>query len=60
MTPTAFATLRKSHGSQRAVALRLGIGFRSLQRIEKGVYGDPIPIKFANMLNGISTEGALS
>lgn len=56
MTPTEYKTLRKALGSQRASSKRLGIGFRSLQRVEAGEYGDPIPVKFENMLNGLSPK----
>lgn len=55
MTPNEFTALRQSHGSQRKVAARLGIGFRTLQRVEDGTMGDPIPEKYAMMLRGLST-----
>lgn len=54
MAPTEFATLRQSHGSQRTVAARLGIGFRTLQRVEDGTMGDPIPAKYEHMIRGLS------
>lgn len=53
MTPFGFHSIRKAHGSQRAVAKRLGIGFRTLQRIEAGQYDDPIPEKYAHMIRGL-------
>jgi transcriptional regulator with XRE-family HTH domain len=54
MTPSEFTAARKAHGSQRTVATRLGIGFRTLQRIEDGTMGDPIPAKYELMLKGLS------
>lgn len=56
MTPQQFAYARDNIGSQRAVAKLLGIGFRTLQRIESGEYGDPIPVKYENMIRGLSTN----
>lgn len=35
MTPDQFIAIRKRHGSQRAVAEKLGIGFRTIQRAER-------------------------
>ncbi len=46
MTPTEFKTLRSTQGAQRPTAKRLGIGFRTLQRLEAGTYGNPIPVKY--------------
>jgi len=54
MTPAEFAEQRKRHGSQRAVAKMLGIGFRTLQRLEDGTTGDPIPAKYALMIGGLA------
>jgi hypothetical protein len=56
MTPTEFTEQRKRHGSQRAVAVLLGIGFRTLQRIEDGTMDDPIPAKYAMMIAGLSAS----
>ncbi len=53
MTPTVFTAIRKTYGSQRAVASRMGIGYRTLQRCEDGTNGDPVPLKFQNMLRGL-------
>ena len=58
MTPATFAAIRRDHGSQRAVAKRLGIGFRTLQRIEAGTMGNPIPDKYAHMIRGITTQSS--
>lgn len=58
MTPAEFTEQRKAHGSQRAVAALLGIGFRTLQRIEDGTMGDPIPAKYAMMIAGLSASKA--
>lgn len=55
MTPAEFTEQRKRHGSQRAVAKMLGIGFRTLQRLEDGTTGDPVPAKYALMLKGLSS-----
>jgi hypothetical protein len=55
MTPSEFTDQRKRHGSQRAVALTLGIGFRTLQRIEDSTMGDPIPAKYAHMIKGLAS-----
>ena len=60
MTPSAFRTLRTSHGSQRAIAKELGIGFRTIQRLEDGTYGDPIPAKYANMIVGLGALKSLA
>jgi hypothetical protein len=54
LTTTDFTSERKRHGSQRGVAKLLGIGFRTLQRIEGGTMGDPIPDKYAHMIKGLS------
>ena len=56
MTPSTFRTLRTNHGSQRAVAKHLGIGFRTLQRLEDGTYGDPLPEKYAFMILGMQNS----
>ncbi len=53
MSPLGFKTIRQAHGSQRAVSKLLGIGFRTLQRCEDGTNGDPVPLKFQNMLRGL-------
>lgn len=53
MTPSEYKSHRLALGSQRASAKRLGIGFRTLQRIEDGTNGDPIPLKFENMILGL-------
>jgi hypothetical protein len=53
VTPSEFTEQRKRRGSQRAVAARLGIGFRTLQRVEDGTMGDPIPAKYAHMIKGL-------
>ena len=52
MSPADFAALRKSHGSQRAMGPRLGISWRTIQQIEKGGYGDPVPLKYELLLKG--------
>jgi len=57
MTPTKFSDQRKRHGSQRLVAKKLGIGFRTLQRIEDGTMGDPIPAKYEHMIVGLDAFG---
>jgi transcriptional regulator with XRE-family HTH domain len=54
MAPRGFHAIRQAHGSQRKVAARMGIGFRTLQRIESGEMGDPIPEKYANMIRGFA------
>lgn len=56
MTPAEFTAARQSHGSQRAVAKLLGIGFRTLQRIEDGTMDDPIPAKYAMMIAGLTAS----
>ncbi len=55
MTPNEFTALRQSHGSQRKVAVSLGIGFRTLQRVEDGTMGNPIPAKYAHMIRGLGS-----
>lgn len=50
MTPFVFHSFRRPYGSQRTVAKKLGIGFRTLQRIESGQYGDPIPEKYRRLI----------
>lgn len=50
MTPLAFRLMREYFGSQRAVAKKLGIGFRTVQRIECGKLGDPIPDKYRRLI----------
>jgi hypothetical protein len=56
VTKAEFTAERQRHGSQRAVAVMLGIGFRTLQRVEDGTMGDPIPAKYAHMIKGLSTQ----
>jgi hypothetical protein len=56
MTPTEFTAARQRHGSQRAVAVLIGIGFRTLQRVEDGTMGDPIPVKYERMIAGLSNS----
>lgn len=56
MTPIYFKHIRWQHGSQRSVAKRLGIGFRTLQRIEGGKLGDPVPLKYQTLLLSLSVE----
>ncbi len=60
MTPTESALLRKSHGSQRAMGPRLGIHWRTIQDVEKGRFGDPIPRKYELGLLGLIAENATS
>lgn len=55
MTPRDFTLARQPLGSQRAVAKLLGIGFRTLQRVESGEYGDPVPVKYQRMIAGLSS-----
>lgn len=52
MTPSDFATLRKTHGSQRVMGPRLGVHWRTIQKIESGEFGDPVPVKYELMLRG--------
>jgi transcriptional regulator with XRE-family HTH domain len=54
MTPQEFSYARFACGSQRAVAKLLGIGFRTLQRVESGEMGDPIPLKYERMVQGLT------
>jgi hypothetical protein len=63
MTPAEFKALRQrlsghatANMAQRPAARLLGIGFRTLQRIELGEYGDPIPIKYALLIRGASKD----
>lgn len=56
MTPSLFHFLRRTAGSQRAVATRMGIGFRTLQRIEAGTLGDPVPVKYQRLIRAIGDE----
>jgi hypothetical protein len=35
------------------VAATLGIGFRTLQRVEDGTTGDRVPAKYAHMVKGL-------
>lgn len=53
MTPATFRYHRERHGSQRAVAKELGIAFGTLQRVESGQYGDPVPLKYQRMIAGL-------
>ncbi len=50
MTPFVFHSFRRAHGSQRAVAKKLGIGFRTIQRLEGGKLGDPVPDKYRRLI----------
>jgi len=52
VTPATFTTLRQAIGPQRHAARILGIGFRTLQRLEAGELGDPLPLKYANLIRG--------
>ena len=56
MTPLTFHSHRRAHGSQRKVAAQLGIGFRTLQRIEGGKLGDPIPNKYERLILSLLDE----
>lgn len=60
MTPIEYATLRKSHGSQRAMGPRLGIHWRTIQCVEAGEFGDPIPKKYELAIRGFVAENATS
>lgn len=60
MSPDQFKSERGFHGSQRKVAARLGVGFRTLQRIEAGSMGDPVPVKYENMLRGLSRQEGIA
>lgn len=57
MTRTAFAELRKEMGSQRKVAALLGVGIRTVQRIENGSLGDDVPTKYRRLILGLSDGG---
>jgi hypothetical protein len=50
--PRDYAALRKLHGSQRAMEARLGISWRTIQEIEAGNFGDPVPLKYELALRG--------
>lgn len=54
LTPAQYATLRRSIGPQRKVDL--GIHWRTIQGIEKGEYGNPIPRKYELGLLGLLAE----
>lgn len=56
VSPAEYATLRKSHGSQRAMGPELGIHWRTIQKIEKGEFGDPVPTKYALALIGYAAS----
>lgn len=56
MTPAEYTAVRQRHGSQRTVAVLLGIGFRTLQRVEDGTMGDPIPVKYERMIVGLKPQ----
>jgi len=56
LTPLAFTTLRKAFGSQRSVSARLGIGYRTIQRVEMGQRGDPIPNKYERLILSLLDE----
>lgn len=56
MTPSEYALLRKFHGSQRAMGPRLGIDWRTVQRIEAGEMGDPVPLKYELALLGYASK----
>lgn len=60
MTPTEYATLRKTQGSQRGMAPKLGVHWRTLQRLEKGDWGNPIPVKYELALRGWIAENAMN
>ncbi len=55
MSPHEYALLRKSHGSQRAMGPRLGIHWRTIQKIEGGEFGNPVPLKYELGLRGYAT-----
>lgn len=60
MTRHDFANLRRSHGSQRAVAQRIGVGFRTLQRLESGTIANDegnVPDKYKHMILGLARKG---
>lgn len=56
MSPAEYAALRKPHGSQRAMGPRLGIHWRTIQKIEKGDFGDPVPLKYELALKGYAAS----
>lgn len=56
MTPTEYRTLRASHGSQRVVAARMGLGFRTVQRLEKS--SADIPQKYVTLIMDLRTPKA--
>jgi hypothetical protein len=56
VTRAEFIDQRKRHGSQRAVAVLLGVGFRTLQRVEDGTMGEPIPVKYEHMIKGLGSQ----
>lgn len=50
MTPFRFRRIRRSIGTQRPVAAAMGVNVRTLQRIETGAMGNPIPEKYADAI----------
>jgi hypothetical protein len=56
MTAKQFRDARYVIGSQRVVAIALGINFTTLQHVESGRFGDPIPEKYANMIRGLEKQ----
>lgn len=57
MTPDQAVRVRKLAGlAQPNAAVQLGIGLRTLQRIEAGTYGDPIPEKYRRLILTLRSE----
>lgn len=58
MTPADYRDARKATLglSQRKVAPLLGIHWRTIQQIEKGDYGDPVPLKYQRGMRDLLRE----
>jgi DNA-binding XRE family transcriptional regulator len=60
MSPSQYAHNRKQvcNLSQRKAAPLLGIHWRTVQKIEKGEFGNPVPVKYERALRDLMRECA--